>query len=357
MSWGWSWCCCFSRCRNKRKQEYIEEEGPQYTLQTREFVESVRKTGGDAPNYHDMSIEDYRKSTVGFRETTGPCSAKVRITDITTIPNSDGNGMLSAKMFVPKGMEAHILKTFIHFPGGGFVSDNQAEDAVNSFMSEYGDCRVIQVNPRLAPEYKFPIPVLDAFCAIKYIFQHVAALKVDPNNVILSGSSSGATLAILALNMSRTKDLGGRISAGVFVSPTTDFSETRLVIKGFNYTGHDLFPAGILEYLFKQFLRPEDNPKSEAVSPVAITNADGLPPISLVIPEYDAIRHHSEAYYDVLQKLGKKDVELRIVKGLIHTAFQSRKLISDGEDMASVVVKRAMHLLELSNKREHSLNL
>lgn len=57
---------------------------------------------------------------------------------------------------------------------------------------------VYDVQYRLAPAVRHPVPMNDVLCALAYVRSHAAADGVDPERVVLIGRSAGAHLALLA---------------------------------------------------------------------------------------------------------------------------------------------------------------
>ena len=172
-------------------------------------------------------------------------------------------------------------------------------------------------------------------------------LKIDPNKIIISGSSSGATLAMLTMHRFAKIPSKYKLAGGVFVSPTTDFNNT-------TPNPDDIFPAGSLEYLFRHFLRDFDDPLSPDISPAMIESAEGLPPVALVVPKHDAIFSHSKSYHEKLRSLSA-DIDMHVVPGMIHAAFQSRAILDDGADMAKIVANSAKRMISLTHSDSPTL--
>ncbi|WP_434036469.1 alpha/beta hydrolase [Formosa sp. 4Alg 33] len=100
-------------------------------------------------------------------------------------------------------LDAFISKTSTISPviilvhGGGWKSGNRtllnplaefiAENGFNSFTIDYS----------LAPKHKFPEAVLDIFDAIDFIKSQASTYNINPNKIVLLGSSAGGQLASL----------------------------------------------------------------------------------------------------------------------------------------------------------------
>ncbi|WP_150183147.1 alpha/beta hydrolase fold domain-containing protein, partial [Enterobacter asburiae] len=86
----------------------------------------------------------------------------------------------------------------VYYHGGCFVSglfetnDNQLRQ-----LAFYGNCRVIAVQYRLAPEHTFPAAHDDAERAADLVWQNAEQLGVDKNRITLCGDSAGGHLALV----------------------------------------------------------------------------------------------------------------------------------------------------------------
>jgi acetyl esterase/lipase len=79
---------------------------------------------------------------------------------------------------------------------------------------------VVSVNYRLAPEAQWPAQRKDLISALKWIHAHAVDLHVDPQKVVVLGSSAGGAVAAGAL----TQGDGSRLARGLItLSAPTDF--------------------------------------------------------------------------------------------------------------------------------------
>ncbi|KAI1826638.1 Alpha/Beta hydrolase protein [Xylaria intraflava] len=91
------------------------------------------------------------------------------------------------------------------FHGGGFtLGDLESEEGTcRSFCLQLG-CTVVNVEYRLAPENPFPIPVNDAYDAVKWAAANASKLGASPSAGFLLGAiSSGANLAVVSATLAR----------------------------------------------------------------------------------------------------------------------------------------------------------
>src|SRR4029077_1593337 len=87
--------------------------------------------------------------------------------------------------------------------GGHVVGSLDSYDALCRQLALQGDCIVVSVAYRLAPEHKFPAGVLDSFAALQWAGLHAADIGGDPERLAIGADSAGATLAAVCAILAR----------------------------------------------------------------------------------------------------------------------------------------------------------
>lgn len=83
------------------------------------------------------------------------------------------------------------------------------------------DAVCVSVEYRLAPEHQDPVPIEDCFAELKWMSENAAELGVDPNRLIIAGSSAGGGLAAGITLLARHRG-GPRLYAQMLISPMLD---------------------------------------------------------------------------------------------------------------------------------------
>ena len=101
---------------------------------------------------------------------------------------------------------------FIH--GGGWRAGDKAMFRDGVFGVAQQGCAAASVQYRFAPEHPFPAQLDDVKDAVRYIREHAAEWKVDPDRIGVMGGSAGGHLALL-LATTGDEDGDARPSAAV----------------------------------------------------------------------------------------------------------------------------------------------
>ena len=104
------------------------------------------------------------------------------------------NHPLGIRIFTPAVIKNKAC--ILYFHGGGNVIGDL--DSYSGFCSDFAAAchtKVIAVDYRMAPEFKFPYAINDAFEAYQWLIKHSQSLNINPNNIIVAGESAGAYLS------------------------------------------------------------------------------------------------------------------------------------------------------------------
>ena len=100
-------------------------------------------------------------------------------------------------LYLPRRAAAGPMPVALLFHGGGWVSGNKDEIALDVVPYLAMGIAVANVDYRLATTAPAPAAVEDARCALRWVVRHAEQYGLDTNKVITVGSSAGAHLALM----------------------------------------------------------------------------------------------------------------------------------------------------------------
>jgi acetyl esterase len=279
------------------------------TAQINDLVQELRQSSPP------LSVDLLRGGYAQFIEQIG--------TDTTTckVEPIEIEGLASLSLTPPDCGDGLL----VWFHGGGWVISSP-ELAINELdrLAVAARCRAISVGYRLAPEYPFPTPQLDAVVSASWCVAHAEELGADPNKVAVGGDSAGGNLAAVAAQ--RVDDL----CAQVLVYPGTDLTEERVDAQPYP-DGYFLDHATV-EFFLEQSVGEADV-RDPVISPaLAMPMLLGAAPPALVITaEYDPLRDDGRAYAELLRAAGVH-VETKHYDAQMHGFFSMPEALADARD-------------------------
>jgi len=101
-------------------------------------------------------------------------------------------------VYYPNNVKKDKYPLILVIHGGGWSHmDKRDWNVYPSFFGLEKGFMVISINYRLAPKNKYLDIVNDVFAAYKYILDNSEELKIDVNNIFLTGSSAGGNLSLI----------------------------------------------------------------------------------------------------------------------------------------------------------------
>ncbi|KAJ2505993.1 hypothetical protein GGI11_006811 [Coemansia sp. RSA 2049] len=119
--------------------------------------------------------------------------------------------------------EEGVGKAILYLHGGAYVTGSiQTHRYMHLRLSTTTKLPVFAIEYRLAPEFKYPTQLYDAYCAYTYLRQ---TLGYSSSNIVVAGDSAGGNLALALWQLVRAQ--GDSLRALILMSPRVDISYTR----------------------------------------------------------------------------------------------------------------------------------
>lgn len=262
------------------------------------------------PSPRKQSIDDRRAGYIASTELAGETENRVVVETLVL------EGM-TFRVFSPLNAP-ETLPAAIYYHGGCFVSggfdthDNQLRQ-----LAFKGNCRIVAVQYRLAPEHLFPAAHDDAERGADLVWQNADRLGVNRNRITLCGDSAGAHLALVTSLRLKAKGVWQPAQL-ILIYPMLDATARfeSYILNGADYViTRDTLLSG-----YEMYLAGTDRQHPEA-STLWRDDFSGLPPVHIITAEYDPLCDEGEMLYRHLSEQGVACTAQRWL-GVIHGFFQ-----------------------------------
>lgn len=241
-----------------------------------------------------------------------PFVENIPMHEVKDITITGTHGEIPLRIYKPNN--AINQPAIIYFHGGGFHTGSiETHDGICRNIASYTNFTIISVGYHLAPEYKFPVAVYDAYESTKWVFENAENLGLDPTKIGVSGDSAGGNLAIVVTHLAREKREFS-LAFQVLLYPLTTAEETESMRE--NGQGYMSDLERIQEAMDLYLRGPEDK-YNLLFSPMLNDDFNDIPPALIITGKYDSMRDDSKMY---AEKLKEKQVPVKYVcyDDLIH---------------------------------------
>jgi acetyl esterase len=216
----------------------------------------------------------------------------------------------------------------VYFHGGGWVTGDLDNDQTCRRLSRNGQCVVVNVGYRLAPEYPFPTPLDDCFAATVWASANALVLGADPKRLIVAGSSAGGNLAAAVTLLAR-REGAPTIAGQILLYPVinSDMDDPSYTENG---TGYHLTKEQ-MAWFWAQYVPDAADRRNPLASPRHEDDLSGLPRAVVVTAEHDPLRDEAEKYAERIRSAGVQ-VDLRRYPGQIHGFIGLIGILKDADD-------------------------
>lgn len=232
------------------------------------------------------------------------------------IPGPPGAADISVVICRPGGAAAPT-PAFYYIHGGGMISGHSRaiSDHLLEWAAEFGAV-LVSVDYRLAPESPHPAPVEDCYAGLVWTAAHADELGVDPDRIVIVGSSAGGGLAAATTLLARDRG-GPALAAQMLMCPMLDDrNDTPSAVQG---EGRGTWSRCENEVGWTALLGdsrggPEVSPYA---SPARATDLSGLPTTLVDVGSAETFRDEAVAYASAIWRAGGQ-AELHVFAGGCH---------------------------------------
>ncbi len=302
------------------------------------LLDSMESMG--APPIHTLSVEEARASIDAMTALMGPGEEVEHVEDRTV---DVGGRTLPVRVYRPGGLGEGPAPALVFYHGGGFVIGGlTSHDRDCRALANRGECVVIAIDYRLAPEHPFPAAAEDAQAALEYVAAHADEFGVDASRLAVGGDSAGGNLAAVAALHAR--DVGIPLRFQLLIYPAVDGeNEGVYPSRTENAAGYMLDRESIDWFTGHYF--PEGTELDWRAAPIQAASHEGVAPALVITAEFDPLRDEGEAYAAKLEAAGVPAKATRY-DGLIHGFFGMGPLVPAAQpavDEAGAALRAALH--------------
>ena len=197
--------------------------------------------------------------------------------------------------------------TMVYFHGGGCVIGSIAtHDRFCRYLAKQANINIVSVDYRLAPECKFPIPILDALSAWNWVMKHHAALGINPHKVGVGGDSAGGYLACLISLQKEQHALPihahHRPAFQFLLYPMLDLQGITPSYR--ESSDHLILTNHLMDYFKRHYLHDTDDVLQPLISPLQSQHLAQCPHTYLLTLEFDPLRDDGLAFATCLKDYG-----------------------------------------------------
>lgn len=265
----------------------------------RAYLDDMAAAG--APPMHTLPIPQVRDIVI---EITGPMNAEpepVHRIEQSTIEGP--GGPIPVRIYTPRPLEdGERLPVLLYFHGGGYMFGIiEIYDTICQYLANHGDCIVISVGYRLAPEHKFPAAFDDCLAATRWAAANADGFGGDGSRVAVSGESSGGTLAAAVAKASADRHdltIGLQILFYPIIDNTKTYPSEEAFDQGYFLTGD------MMRWFMDNTCNDPEDARDPRLSPMLSDDLSGVAPALVITAGFDPLRDEGEAYARKLDAAG-----------------------------------------------------
>ena len=219
--------------------------------------------------------------------------------------------------------QAEATQLILHIHGGAFfLGSMNTHRAFLTHMAARTQMQVIHLNYPLAPENPYP----EALDALFDVYQSLLTQGIQPKDIILSGDSCGANLAV-ALALKIQAEGLSQVSGLILLSPLLDLTLSSESLR-YNQRHDALLSIDALETGIDYYLPSSFDPADPFVSPL-FADLTGLPPMLIQVGSKEILLDDGKRFYEKAKAAGVK-AQFKLYTGMWHN-FQMFTMFDEAQ--------------------------
>jgi acetyl esterase/lipase len=299
-------------------------------------------------------VHGVRRTHLNFNSVSSPNDEPEQLSKDIQIELKDGRSNW-IRVFSPVPLSQRVRKdypVFLWFHGGGYCLGNYTyEDNFLFPLSQRLDSLIISVDYRLAPEFKFPSAIDDAYLSFHWIHDNIHTFGGDNSKIFVGGESSGASISMAIAHLLRENAHSAEVSKpsikglylncpGILLLESESYREYR--------EGYILDESWLRVFMMTYVNKLEDW-KDPKASPLNMHNLSGLPHALVHISNLDVVRDGSLYLVERLEKENPGKVHFKVFDNIPHAGISSFRWLfkKESDEAIEHVFEWVQKLLEI----------
>ena len=205
-------------------------------------------------------------------------------TEAATVTSVDANGVPGEWVTVP---ESDSNRRLLYVHGGGYVMGSPVTHRrLCEGIARAGECAVLNLDYRMAPEHVFPAAVDDAMAGLQFMQENGPDGPGAADSVFVGGDSAGGGLMLATLLAARERGVA-MPDGGVGISVWSDLAITGESIQTRSGVDPLITDESMVTNMAAMYLGDAD-PETPLASPLYADYA-GLPPLILQVGDHEVL--------------------------------------------------------------------
>jgi len=235
-----------------------------------------------------------------------------------TVQGADTDHRVPVRVYRPVELDKEA-PALIWIHGGGFVMGNiSGSDLLCLGLAHHGQCSVVSVDYRLAPEHPFPAAVDDCYAVLEWLGGLREEADLNPSKIAVGGVSAGGGLAASLALRSRDQNGPALIHQFLIIPDVDDRLRTAS-----SHRIHDprVWDRNTAKVSWKMYLGDAHGADvSLYAAPARAADLSNLPPATVLVEDLDILRDEGVDFANRLNDAGVR-TELHVYPGTFHGHF------------------------------------
>lgn len=285
----------------------------------------------------DPTVEERRQGLAAAAALYGPDVVEVRRIEDLTAPGP--HGPVPLRVYWPLGADIGRSRPLVlHIHGGGWVlGDPDSYERIARAYCAGGDCILVDVNYRRAPEHRYPMALDDCLAALSWAAENARALGADPARIVVTGDSAGGHLAAGVCQQTSVP-----VALQILVYPVmTASADPKLASRKALGDGRYFLREFDILRAETEYFEADAQRETAPASPLLASRAvlAKQPPTLVITAGLDPLCDEGAAYARALKRAGVPAREWRI-KGTIHAFVLFAGCIGVGREVIDAIGQR-----------------